>query len=310
MKPRFSQGLFAVVIWSLIVVFFPGCREGEESEDILVRVGDSAVSLDDFRREWANQPPLPPGVPPDSVAEFLEDMVAERLLLAEARRRKLDQDEELRREVERYREQLMVEKLLSLEVLNVPAPSPAEMEEFWTANRELFLVPELVRLSHILVRPGEDESEESLVERCLAIRERLESGEEFAEVAEEVSEGSSAARGGDLGYFREEQILPEFRPAVGELEIGEVSGPVETELGYHLLLVTEIRPPRQKTFEESREEAAAILMAEKRKARFDTLKDSIAPSVPVEWNLELVERLQAEQNRVFSSPEGTAAQAR
>jgi peptidyl-prolyl cis-trans isomerase C len=310
MMKRLMDCLSLGVACCLAAGFLPGCGREENPENILARVGDSAISLDDFRREWANQPPLPPGVPPDSVEKFLEDMIAEKLFLAEARRRKLDGDEELRREVERYREQLMVEKLLSQEVLTVPPPAPGEVEKFWAANREGFSVPELTRLSHIFVRPGEDESEESVIERCLSIRARLEGGEDFAAVAREVSEGSSKVRGGDLGYFREEQIVPEFRPAVSELAAGEVSGPIKTESGYHLLMVTDIRPPRQKTFEESREEVTAILLAEKRKARFDNVKAAIADSISVEKNWDLIERLQAEQSKALFPPGASAPQTR
>lgn len=306
----------AMGVWStaasacLALGLLAGCGGGEPSANVLARVGDETITIDDFRREWSNQPPLPPGVPPESVERFLEDMIAEKLFLAEARRRKIDGEEDLRQEVERYREQLMVERLLSREVLTAPPPSPAEVEGFWAANQELFAVPELIRLSHILIRPGEAEDERPALERCLAARKRLEAGEDFAAVAGEISDGSSADRGGDLGYFREEQIIPEFRPAVGELKTGEVSEPVETELGYHLLMVTDIRPPRQKTLAESREEAAAALMAEKRKARFEKVRAGIADSVSVEKNRESIERLQDEQSRAFSLPEGTVSGSR
>lgn len=305
MKKRLVQ-LLPVSAACLLAAAWTGCGGGEERpENILARVGDSLITLEDFRREWAAQPPPPPGEPAESVDLFLDDMIAERLFLAEARRRRLDRDEELQREVERYREQLMVERLLGREVLAVPPPSPEEVEAFWSAHREIFTVPELTRLSHILIRPGEGESEESAVERLLAVRERLEEGEEFAAAAREVSEGSSAVRGGDLGFFREEQIIPEFREAAGELEIGEISAPIRTDYGYHLLVVTETRPPREKTFEESREEAAAILLAERRKARFEETRAAIAATVPVEKNRELIGRIRVEPPRAPVQPPGT-----
>ncbi len=310
MMTRWKNLVLAASVFSLAAGLTIGCGGEERPENILARVDGDSVSIDDFRREWANQPPPPPGVPPESVDQFLDDMIAERLFLAEARRRKIDRDEELRDEVERYREQLMVEKLLSLEVLTVSPPSPTEVEEFWAAHRELFAVPELTRLSHILIRPGEDESEEETVERCRAIRARLEAGEDFAELAREFSEGSSAIRGGDLGYFREDQIIPEFRSAAGELEVGEISDPVQTEYGYHLLTVTDLKPPREKTLEESREEVIAVLLAEKRKARFETVRAALADSASIYKNRDLIERLQADQTRALFPPAGADPGAR
>jgi peptidyl-prolyl cis-trans isomerase C len=310
MMTRWKNLVSAAAACSLAAGLTIGCGGEERPENILARVDGDSVTVDDFRREWANQPPPPPGAPPESVEQFLDDMIAERLFLAEARRRKIDRDEELREEVERYREQLMVEKLLSQEVLAVSPPSPTEVEEFWTANREFFAVPELTRLSHILIRPGEDESEEETVERCREIRARLEAGEDFAELAEEFSQGSSAIRGGDLGYFREDQIIPEFRSAAGELELGEISDPVRTEYGYHLLTVTDLKPPREKTLEESREEVIAVLLAEKRKARFETVRAALADSAEIRKNRDLIERLQADQTRALFPPAGADPGAR
>jgi parvulin-like peptidyl-prolyl isomerase len=184
------------------------------------------------------------------------------------------------------------------------------VEAFWAAHRELFAVPELIRLSHILVRPGEDESDEEVIERCREIKIRLEEGADFAELAREISDGSSAVRGGDLGYFRREQVIPEFRSAAEELSVGEISDPIGTEYGYHLLLVSDFKPPREKTLEESREEAAALLLAEKRKTRFETVRDALAETASISKNRELIERLQADQNRALIPPPGAGTGAR
>lgn len=305
MRQRLILVFCVVAIVSLGAVFLAGCGREESGENILARVDGLSVSLDDFRREWTNQPPPSPGVPPERVEQFLDDMIAERLFLLEARRRKIDRDEDLLREVERYREQLMVEKLLSREILPVSATSPAEVDEFWAAHRELFAVPELIRLSHILIRPGEDESEEEVIERVREIKIRLEGGADFAELARETSDGSSAVRSGDLGYFREEQILPEFRTVAGELAMGEISDPIGTEYGYHLLTVTDLKPPRQKTLDESREDVVAILQAEKRKNRFESVRATLAETSSIWKNRDLIENLQVEQNRALFSPPGT-----
>ncbi len=301
------------LICCLAAASFPGCGPEERPENVLARVGDTDISLEDFRREWVNQPPLPPGVPPDSVEKFLEDMIAEKLLLAEARRRKLDGDAEFQREVERFREGLLVQRLLEQEVLNVTAPSPEEVEEYWTVHRELFSVPELIRISHILIRFGDEVTEEEALERCREVRMRLEQGEDFAAVARDVSQSENAERGGDLGYLSEayiEQYIPQFLPTIREVERGEVSGPLKTDYGYHLLQVTDLKPPREKTLEESREEIEVRLLAERRKARLEKIKSGIAASVPVERNRPLIQSLQAEQNQALFAPPGATSEIR
>jgi parvulin-like peptidyl-prolyl isomerase len=90
---------------------------------------------------------------------------------------------------------------------------------------------EVASARHILVE-SEEEAEEAL--------ERVEEGEEFASVAEDMStDTASAEQGGDLGEFTRDRMVPEFADAVFEAEPGELVGPVETQFGYHVIEVTE-----------------------------------------------------------------------
>ncbi|MFH1037448.1 MAG: peptidylprolyl isomerase [PVC group bacterium] len=291
-----SMAAFFAVAALGIILF--ACGE-KSPENILVKVDDSVITLDEFKKEWLRQPPPPPGEPQEPVDQFINDMIAEKLFLIEARRRKLDQDEKFRGEVEKYREQLMVETLLNQEVLTVDRPGQNEIEEYWANNKAAFTVPELTRFSHILVKAGEGETEEEALARCLEIKKRLDTGADFADVAREVSEGSSAARGGDLGYYRPGQISPEFKEAAGKLEIGEVSEPLRTDYGCHLVAVTDRKPPREKTLEESQDEVVAILLAAQRKGRFDTVKSRLASESVIWMNTDLIDHLRAEQRKAL-----------
>lgn len=85
------------------------------------------------------------------------------------------------------------------------------------------------RSRHILV------SSES---RCNEIKKRIEEGADFAQMAKEHSSCPSAKEGGDLGEFSPGEMVPEFDKVVFSAEIGEVQGPVKTDFGYHLILVT------------------------------------------------------------------------
>ena len=104
-----------------------------------------------------------------------------------------------------------------------------EIVKFYTDNMEVYRVDE-VRASHILV------SEEEVAKQLL---ERIRAGEDFAEVAKEASEGPSGVDGGDLGYFTKEKMVAEFSDAAFALEVGEISEPVKTQFGYHLILLVD-----------------------------------------------------------------------
>lgn len=90
--------------------------------------------------------------------------------------------------------------------------------------------PQKVKASHLLVS---DEAQ------CLALREEIIAGKPFAEVAAAVSQCPSGKNGGDLGFFGKGQMVPEFELAAFNQPIGEISQPIKTQFGWHLLVVTD-----------------------------------------------------------------------
>ena len=97
------------------------------------------------------------------------------------------------------------------------------------------------RARHILVRTNELVSENEARNRVLALKERLDNKADFAELARARSEDTSAARGGDLGWLSPGDTVPEFEQAMNGLKPGEVSGPVRSPFGWHLIQVLERR---------------------------------------------------------------------
>jgi peptidyl-prolyl cis-trans isomerase C len=89
-----------------------------------------------------------------------------------------------------------------------------------------------VRASHLLV-----DSEE----QAINLREEIVAGKEFSEVARAVSKCPSGRNGGDLGFFGRGRMVPEFDQAAFAQPVGEISEPIKTQFGYHLLVVTETR---------------------------------------------------------------------
>jgi len=90
---------------------------------------------------------------------------------------------------------------------------------------------------HILIRVGEGESEPAVRQRLLGIRQAVEQGQDFAQFARTYSQDGSASQGGDLGWINPGETVPEFERAMNNLKDGEVSQPVRTEYGYHLVQV-------------------------------------------------------------------------
>ena len=98
------------------------------------------------------------------------------------------------------------------------------------------------RVRHILIRPSEILTPEEAREKLAELKARIEAGEDFAELAREHSEDiGSAAEGGDLGWTMPGQMVPEFEAAMQETDVGELSEPVRSQFGWHLLEVLERR---------------------------------------------------------------------
>ncbi|WP_170606427.1 peptidylprolyl isomerase [Ruegeria arenilitoris] len=118
--------------------------------------------------------------------------------------------------------------------------------------------------SHILVET-EDEAK--------AIKAQLEDGADFAEMAKEKSTGPSGPNGGALGWFGKGQMVPEFESAVVELEKGQVSEPVQTQFGWHLVILNDRRKSKAPEFDAIREELAQTIRQDAIQARLDELTE-------------------------------------
>ena len=134
------------------------------------------------------------------------------------------------------------------------------------------------RVSHILLIQSEDEADDAFAARVRAVQDTLASGDSFADVATRLSDdiGSSSA-GGDLGYTNGELFPEEMEDAISDLEVGQVSAPVQTDAGTHIITVTDRRSEAPPSFEDMRFELEQSLSASEARrrlvAKVESLKD-------------------------------------
>jgi peptidyl-prolyl cis-trans isomerase C len=161
--------------------------------------------------------------------------------------------------VDAYREhvrQILSAKKYMSSVAETVAISDAAVHEFYVDNPVRFQLPEAVKARHILLKlaQGADEESRGAVQaQAQEILQRLLAGEDFAAVAKETSEDSSAAQGGDLGYFPRGKMVKPFEDAVFALQPGEMSGIVESPFGLHIIKVDD-RQEAQTVAEEAAKE--------------------------------------------------------
>ena len=130
---------------------------------------------------------------------------------------------------------------------------PEVLTEAYDAELESYKASEERRVSHILVELTDQRDEESALALLGEIKARLALGESFSELAKEFSEDLASAQfDGDLGYTSGETFPDAFELALVNLELNQVSDPVKTEAGYHLIKATEIKSVESPSFEERR----------------------------------------------------------
>lgn len=160
-----------------------------------------------------------------------------------------------------------------------PPVSEEECRRFYDANREQFLQPQRFRAAHLFLAAPEATPPEVVALKEKAIKDfaaRMANGEALGALAAEASEDEATKlNGGDLGFFTAARALPEFVAAVEKLRVGQVFGPIRTNLGFHIVQLTEMKPARQMTFEEARPEITARLTNKRRLAALASVTERL-----------------------------------
>ena len=185
------------------------------------------------------------------------------------------------------RNQLAQQQWAERQIADDVKVTPQEVEKFYMDGPPgKFDAPEMVRASHILVAVRRDAAPEYAVaaeKTALDLIERLKKGEKGEDVAKEKSDDPTAKQtGGDLDYFSRERIMPEFADVAFKLKVGEISAPVRTQFGYHIIKVTDRKSAHTATFDEARDQITAYLKEQKRQAAVAKLVANLRDNAKIE----------------------------
>ncbi|WP_425446409.1 peptidylprolyl isomerase [Dethiothermospora halolimnae] len=203
---------------------------------------------------------------------LLTELVNQELFYQNALDNKFEEEEAFKVEVENMKVNLLKQYAIR-KVLNDISVAPEEVEKYYNDNKEQFKNPESVKASHILV-DEEDKAKEILKE--------INDGLSFEEGAKKYSKCPSNAKGGDLGSFTRGKMVPEFEEAAFKMEKGEVSEPVKTQFGYHIIKVTDKQPESMKTFDEVKNQLSQQLVAQKQNEAYFNKSNELKQKYEVE----------------------------
>lgn len=157
-------------------------------------------------------------------------------------------------------QQLPYQKLLEAQWTGKINVTEDDAQTFYNENPQQFEIPEQFRASHILIKPDTsdpnvdpNEAKNAAKSKADDLLEQIHNAADFATLAKEHSACPSAARGGDLNFFVEGQMVPSFEKAAAELKVGQVSDIVETRFGYHIIKLTDHKPASTVPFPEAKD---------------------------------------------------------
>ena len=247
LRPFVARALGALACVALLTVTAPlapvpyaSVARAADEDPVVARVNGVDIRQSDlaFAEEeiGGNMPTIPPEQKRDYLINYLVDVI---VLSQAAETQKLGDRPDVKRRLAFDHNRLLMESLLQ-DAGKSALSDEAERKVYDEAVKQVKNEEE-VHARHILV-PTEDEAK--------AILAQLKGGADFATLAKEKSKDPGAAEGGDLGYFTKEQMVPEFAEVAFKLGKGQLSDPVKTQFGWHIIKVEDKRIRPTPTFEQ------------------------------------------------------------
>ncbi len=269
---RSSNGSVNVVAVRLVSLFIGaicggllllnGCAPPPE-EGVLALVNGRPITQTDFDTSWAELAEATRARYEKDGGKrlFLDELVTRELLLQEARKLGLDQNEAIRDRTQRYKEQLILDELLKDRIKAKVELTNEELDAFYEKHAHELLTPLKVRVWQMLL-PN--------VSAAKDLERQVNQGGDFAKFAQRYSiDGKTKAKGGDLGPYRQGLVVPEVDAVIHTLKPDFISAPIKTDAGYYLVKITPLDKEIIQADVAVRERLRQELLNEKRRNRFD-----------------------------------------
>ena len=253
-----------------------GCGEREE-ESIVALVNCRTSTQTEFDLRWGELSPATRSryEKDGGKRKFLEELITRELLMQEGRRQGLDHSDVIRDKTQRYKEQLILDELLKDKLQSKVELTQAELDAYYDKHSAELLDPLKANIS-VMLLPN--------VYAAKDLETQVNRGGNFAKFAQRYSiDDKTKSKGGDLGPYRKGLLLPELDAAIHTLKLGMVSGPIKTEHGYYLVMLSPLDEAIIQTDLATQERLRQELLADKRRKRFDEVIADIRTNAAVRF---------------------------
>ena len=258
--PHFISLLAGAIGGSILLL--TGCSPPPE-EGVLALVNGRQVTQAEFDTRWGELAEATRARYEKEGGKrlFLDELITRELLMQEARKLGLDQNDAIRDRTQRYREQLILDELLKDRIKAKVELSQEELDAYYEKHAHELLTPLKVRVWQMLL-PN--------VSAAKDLEHQINEGGDFAKFAQRYSiDGKTKAKGGDLGPYHNGLVVPEVDAVVHTLKPDMVSAPIKTDAGYYLVKITALDKEIIQADVAVRERLRQELLNEKRRRRFD-----------------------------------------
>jgi peptidyl-prolyl cis-trans isomerase C len=273
-----AAGALGALTLALILLAPSAALRAQDSDPVIARANGVDIRQSDLALAEDEVGASMPQMAPDQKREYLITYLADIIVLSQAAdQQKVGDRDDVKHKIQFERNKVLMETLL--QDAGQAAVTDDAMHKVYDDAIKQMPAEQEVHARHILV-PTEDEAK--------AIEAELKKGADFATLAKEKSKDPSAADGGDLGYFTKDQMVPEFADVAFKLDKGQISDPVKTQFGWHVIKVEDKRTKPTPTFDEVKSQlqtyvahhAQAELVANLRKTATIDRLDQPPPAAP------------------------------
>ena len=194
-------------------------------------------------RQWAEQ----------NKGRFMRELVLQEILAQEGKRLNLEKSPEVQARLHVQENSTLARVVVQKYIDEKADITDKRMQQYYEQHKDEFVEEEQVTASHILVKTKEEAQE---------IQKELNQGKNFEELAKEKSTGPSGPKGGNLGTFGRGRMVGPFEEAAFALKVGEISDPVKTQFGWHIIKVTEHSEGDQQPFDQVKEDIRQKMSSE------------------------------------------------
>jgi len=178
------------------------------------------------------------------------------------------------KEMGMIKDQLITMRLVNQQVRSGLLVTEDEVLRFYQQHKNRFVLPQEVRISQILIALGPSSELLAVREKVQQVFALLKKGERFEELAARYSDGLERRRGGNLGYIKPGDMLPQIQKAIERLDPGAVTEPIASPIGMHIIRVDERKPPEFRPYEEVKEDLKNLVFQLKsEEAYIEWIKD-------------------------------------